>query len=507
MLADVTTDTLSLEVRNPSTGTTIERLPVAPAASVADLVDRARRVQPSWEALGSRGRAKILRDAQSWLLGNKDRVISTIVTESGKTVEDALLPELWYGVHALGFWAAKAPKWLEDEKVRVSRQPLAAGKDMRIMRRPLGVVGVIGPWNFPLLNVFGDAIPALAAGNAVILKPASATPRTSLLMAEMLRDSGAPEDVLQVLIAPGKAAEALIDEVDMVMFTGSTATGKRVLERAAKTLTPVSLELGGNDPMIVLDDADIDRAARCAAQYGFGHAGQICISVERIYADRAVYGAFVERLAELTRSLRVGPPNGPGSVDIGAITTEDQLKTVEEHVADAVANNARVAAGGKRVAGTTGRFHQPTVLADCTHDMLVMREETFGPVLGVMPVSGEQEAIARANDSQYGLAASVFTRNLDRGREVARKLQAGAVSVNDALVHYMALELPMSGWKDSGLGTRHGIEGLYKYTRTQSLMVTRFGPSREPHMYPFGAARTKLISGMLGALHRGGRLR
>src|SRR5581483_9720497 len=242
-----------LEVRSPSSGMTIEHVGVTDARDIPAVVARAREAQPAWNGLGVAARARIFRRAQKWMLANQQRVVETIIAENGKTYEDALLPEFFYGVHSLGFWAANAEKYLADDRVRLSRSPLVFGKELRVAHHPHGVVGVIGPWNYPLLNNFGDAIPALLAGNTVVQKPASATPMTSLLMAEMLSECGVPDGVFEVLIAPGSAMSALIDEVDMVMFTGSTENGRKVLERAAKTLTPVSLELGGNDPMLVLD--------------------------------------------------------------------------------------------------------------------------------------------------------------------------------------------------------------------------------------------------------------
>jgi acyl-CoA reductase-like NAD-dependent aldehyde dehydrogenase len=502
MTATATASKQFLEVRSPASGVTIEHVGITDSSDIPAVVARAREVQPHWERLGIAARARIFKRAQKWLLANQQRVVETIVAENGKTYEDALLPEFWYGVHSVGFWAANAEKYLADDRVRLSRSPFVLGKELRVAHHAHGVVGVIGPWNYPLLNNFGDAVPALLAGNSVILKPASATPLTSLLMAEMLSECGVPDGVFQVLIAPGSAMSGLIDGVDMVMFTGSTENGRKVLERAAKTLTPVSLELGGNDPMLVLDDASVERAARCAAQYGFSNAGQVCIGTERIYVDRTIYEEFIARLGEITRGLRVGLPGAPGAVDIGAITTEGQLATIQEHVADALAKGARLVSGGHRVTGR-GYFHEPTVLADCTPDMLVMRDETFGPVLAIAPVSGDDEAVQQANDSPYGLTASVFTRNLDRGRAIARRLAAGAVMVNDSQIHYLALELPMSGWKNSGLGTRHGIDGIRKYTKPQTIVVTRFGPAKEPHMYPYRKHTTKQLSRMMGFLGRG----
>ena len=257
------------------------------------MAERGRAAQPAWEALGFDGRARILRRAQKWTTDNAERIAKTIVAESGKTYEDALLAEVAYAANAFGFWAKHAPEYLGDERVR-SANPFVLGRKLVVRYRPLGLVGVIGPWNYPLTNSFGDCIPAMAAGNAVILKPAEVTPMTSLLMQECMKECGLPEGIYQV--APGsgsKLGPELIDLADMIMFTGSTETGKKIMERASRTLTPVSLELGGKDPMIVLADADIERAANAAAYYSMQNGGQTCISVERVYVEAPIYDEFV----------------------------------------------------------------------------------------------------------------------------------------------------------------------------------------------------------------------
>ena len=342
---------------------------------------------------------------QRWVVDNADRIARTIVGETGKAYEDAMLAEVMYGAAAFGFWAKRAPRWVGDRRVR-SSAPAVLGKRLLVRYEPLGVVGVIGPWNYPLTNSFGDAIPALAAGNAVILKPSEHTPMTSLLLAEGLAASGVPDGVFAVATGAGPTAEALVDLVDMVQFTGSTATGRAVAVRAAERLIPVSLELGGKDPMIVLADADLGRAANAAVYYAMQNAGQTCISVERVYVEDAVHDEFVRLLAERVASLRQGDPRGgPGTVDVGAMTTPAQVDLVAEHVRDAVTRGATVVAGGER----DGAFFPPTVLTDVDHSMLAMREETFGPTLPVMRVRDAEEAIRLANDSDYGLAASVFT--------------------------------------------------------------------------------------------------
>src|SRR4051812_13769520 len=267
----------TIAVQNPATGEIVRTIPATPPDAVADIVARARTAQPGWEAMGFDGRARILRRAQKWVVDNAPRIIDTIVSETGKTHEDAQLAEVSYAAHAFGFWAKKAPEYLADEKVH-STNPFVLGRKLVVRYRPVGVVGIIGPWNYPLTNSFGDAIPALAAGNTVVLKPSEVTPLTSLLMAECLQAAGAPEDVYIPVPGYGESGAALIEHVDMVMFTGSTATGRKVMAKAAERLIPVSLELGGKDPMIVLDDADVERAANAAVHYAMQNAGQTCIS-------------------------------------------------------------------------------------------------------------------------------------------------------------------------------------------------------------------------------------
>src|SRR6201989_1096129 len=331
----------AIAVENPATGRVIGTVPDLGPEQVAELARRGRAAQPAWEALGFDGRGHVLRRAQRWVMHNADRVIDTIVSETGKAWEDAQAAEVAYGAQAFGFWAKEAPRYLADERVK-SASIFVAGKRLVLRYRPLGLVGVIGPWDYPLANSFGDAIPALAAGNSVILKPSEITPLTSLLLAEGLRECGLPEDVFQVATGRGPTGEALIDAVDMIMFTGSTATGRRVMERAARTLTPVSLELGGKDPMIVLSDADLERAANAALYYSMLNTGQTCISIERVYVEAPVYEAFVAKVTEKARALRHVPPAGPGSVEVGSMTHGPQVDIVERHVEDAKAKGARV---------------------------------------------------------------------------------------------------------------------------------------------------------------------
>src|SRR5437660_2742569 len=275
------------------------------AEQVAELAARGRAAQPEWEAYGFDGRARVMLRAQKWVMDNAQRIVDTIVSETGKTYEDAEFAEIAYAANAFGFWAKQGPQYLGDERVK-SSQVLVKGKKLILRFRPLGLIGVIGPWNYPLTNSFGDCIPALMAGNSVILKPSEVTPLTSLLMADALRECGLPENVLQIATGRGETGAALVEQVDMIMFTGSTRTGTKVAEAAARRLIPASLELGGKDPMLVLSDADLERAANFATYYSMQNAGQTCISIERVYVEEPVYDEFVDKVSEKVRALRVG---------------------------------------------------------------------------------------------------------------------------------------------------------------------------------------------------------
>jgi len=495
-----------IPVENPATGEIVATVPDLDAGAVGDMARRGRAAQPGWEAYGFDGRAQVLRRAQKWLMDNAERVVATIVSETGKTYEDAEFAEIAYAANAFGFWAREAPEYLADERVR-SSQILVKGKKLILRYRPLGLVGVIGPWNYPLTNSFGDCIPALMAGNSVIVKPSEVTPLTSLLMADGLRECGLPDDVLQIATGRGETGAALVEEVDMIMFTGSTRTGRRVAEAAARRLIPCSLELGGKDPMIVLGDADVERAANFATYYSMQNAGQTCISIERVYVEAPVYDEFVAKVSDKVRALRVGRPQGPGSVEVGAITFPPQLQTIEDHVADAREKGARVVTGGRTVEnGGGGRFYEPTVLVDVDHSMKIMTDETFGPTLPIMKVADVEEAVRLANDSPYGLGASVFTRDTERGEQIARRLDVGAANVNDALINYTVLELPMGGAKASGLGSRHGAGGIRKYTAQQAIVVTpRLALKREVHMYPYKARTSRLLARLFKFMYGRGR--
>ena len=403
-----------IPVENPATGETVATVPDLSAEQVAEMAARGRAAQPEWEAYGFDGRARVMLRAQKWVMDNADRIVATIMSETGKTYEDAELAEIGYAGNAFGFWAKFGPKYLEDEHIK-SSQVLVKGKKLINRFRPLGLIGVIGPWNYPLTNSFGDCIPALMAGNAVILKPSEITPLTSMLLAEGMRECGLPENVLQIATGRGETGAALIEHVDMIMFTGSTRTGRKVAEAAARRLIPSSLELGGKDPMIVLSDADLERAANFATYYSMQNAGQTCISIERVYVEEPVYDEFVAKVSEKVRELRVGKPEGPGSVEVGAITFPPQLDTIKSHVDDAVQKGARVLTGGSQAPGA-GRFFEPTVLVDVDHTMKCMTEETFGPTLPIMKVQRRGR----------GRAACRTTRTTGSAHPCSRATPSGA---------------------------------------------------------------------------------
>jgi len=310
------------------------------------------------------------------------------------------------------------------------------------------------------------------------------------------------------LIATGRGATgaAVVGEVDMIMFTGSTITGRKIMATAAETLTPVSLELGGKDPMLVLSDADLERAANHAVYYAMLNCGQTCLSVERVYVEEPVYDEFVAKVVAKTRAIRQGVSSGPGTADVGSMTFAPQVDIVQRHVDDATAKGAKVLVGGHRGHdGEAGHWFQPTVLVDVDHTMQCMTEETFGPTLPIMKVADTEEAIRLANDSPYGLAASVFSTDVARGEAVARRVDAGAVCVNDALMNYTALELPMGGAKASGLGSRHGPQGIRKYCQQQSLLVSRMHAKKDAHMFPYHARRTRLLGRAIALLYGRGK--
>ena len=453
---------------NPATGEVLGELDSAGPTEVRAAVARARAVQPEWNAWGVRNRIEVIRRFQQILLSQKTDIARRITQESGKPQVEALLTEVLVVLDAARFLIDNAFAILRDEKLPHANLALKT-KSGRILHEPYGVIGIISPWNYPFSIPAIEAMSALVAGNAVVLKPSELTPLVAIELQRMLRQAGVPNDVFQVLVGEAETGAALVtSEIGKLVFTGSVATGKRIAQIAAERLLPVVLELGGKDPMLVLEDAGVDVASSGAVWGAFVNAGQTCLSVERCYVHQSLYPTFVEACCEKARKLRVGKGTDPAT-EIGPLIHERQVRIVEAQVEDARQRGARVLTGGQRLRELGPTFYAPTVLADVDHDMRVMREETFGPVLPIASFRDDAEAVRFANDSDFGLAASVWTRDRARGERLARQINAGTVMVNDAVSCFSVSEAPHGGVKASGIGRTHGRWGLEEMVRVKYL--------------------------------------
>lgn len=484
-----------IEICNPADGTVVGTVPDESAELVAAKVRELRLFQPEWEAIGPAGRRDWLLRLQDWVLDNGRHIVGVLQSETGKSYSDACLePPCLADV--LSYWARHARAFLAERHPR-PHNPILMTKKLTTRYRPYPVVGVIAPWNLPLLIPGADVVPALAAGAAVMLKPSEATPLSAMELLRGWTEIGAPP-VFAVCTGGRETGAAVVADVDFVQFTGSTVTGRRVAVQCAQRLIPYSLELGGKDAAVVLADADLDRAVNGIVWGGMFNSGQACVAVERVYVEAAVYDAFLAKLTAKVGELEQGRGRRrPGR--IGAMATAEQRDLVARHVAEAVAAGARVLTGG----GPTGvgTSFQPTVLADVTQSMACMSEETFGPVLPVMKVTDEDEAIRLVNDSRYGLSATVWTADKRRGERVARRLEVGAVNVNDVMANLFNHATPMGGWKQSGVGSRSGgAAGILKYCRQQAITSPRIPvPATEPHWYAAPAPVNRIVSGLIRA--------
>jgi acyl-CoA reductase-like NAD-dependent aldehyde dehydrogenase len=464
----VTTDfTGTGTVRNPATGAVAGEVHWTDPTDVESIAAKLRTTQREWEQRGANGRAKALARFAVWLGDHRDEIEDLLIKETGKSKTDAA-QEVPMLLMILSYVIKTMEKALAPQR-RPASLPFLAIKKITVYYRPRPVVGVIAPWNYPVANALMDAIGALAAGCAVLLKPSERTPLTAELLRRGWLASGAP-DVLAVVQGAKEVAEAVVDNADYVQFTGSSATGRKVAERAARRLTPVSLELGGKDPMIVCDDADITLAAHAAVWGAMFNAGQTCVSVERVYVLERVYEKFVDAVLGDVRALQTG---GGENTHFGSLIDDTQLAVTERHVSEAVAAGARALTGGARTDGP-GSFYPPTVLVDVDHSMACMTEETFGPTLPIMKVSSVADAIRLANDSPYGLSASVFSADVERAKDIAVQLDCGAVNINDVISNLMCTTAPMGGWKTSGIGARFGgADGLRKFCRAETVVTPR----------------------------------
>ncbi|MEV7565740.1 succinic semialdehyde dehydrogenase [Streptomyces tanashiensis] len=454
----------------PYTGVPLADLPVSTPEDVEAAFARARTAQKSWAATPIEERKRILLRYHDLVLTRQEEALDLMQAENGKTRRDAFLEVLDIGIVAR-YYARNAAKYLSPKRRRGALPLLTHTTELR---RPKGVVAVVSPWNYPLSMAASDTIAALMAGNAVVQKPDTQTALTALWSMDLMYEAGLPTDVWQMVIGRGSSiGGALMDNADYMMFTGSTATGRRIASDAGKRLIGASLELGGKNAMIVLDDADIEKAAEGAVHACFPSAGQLCVSIERLYVAESIRDRFVAAFVARTERLKIGAAYDY-SVDVGSLTTASQLETVTEHVDDAVSKGATVLAGGKARPDLGPLFYEPTILTGVTPDMTVHDHETFGPVVSVYSYRDVDEAIARANASAYGLNASVWSRNGARGRAVAARVHAGTVNVNEAFAAaWGSIDAPMGGMGDSGLGRRHGADGILKYTEAQTVAHQR----------------------------------
>ena len=486
-----------IRVLRPTDGSLVGELAITPSRQVAGRVQKARSVQAGWASLSAKDRERRLRGLLASIGDRAKEIEDTIVAETGKPKTEATM-EVTTVVDYLRYLLKNSTPFLRPKTISTGWM---MWKRAFVQREPMGVIGVISPWNYPFILSMTPTATALFCGNGVVLKPSEFTPYSGLLVEDIVRDAGLPEGLVQVIIGDGETGEALVrGGVDKVFFTGGSKTGRAVLAAAADNLTPVVMELGGKDPAIVLEDADLARAARGIVWGAFLNAGQSCISVERVFVVEEIYDLFLREL--LTQVHKVKAGSTPG-VEVGPMTTTAQLDWVERQLADALERGANVVIGGTRT-DPASNVLQPTVLTELGPESSILREETFGPVLPVVRVKDAEEAISRANEVRLGLSASVWTRDRSRGISVARRLRAGAVCVNDAIVHFGIPALPFGGVGESGFGRAHGVEGLEEMTRTRSILVDRLGLEREPWWFPYDRKTQRMLSGTLLARVKGG---
>ncbi|MFT4903650.1 MAG: succinate-semialdehyde dehydrogenase/glutarate-semialdehyde dehydrogenase [Natronomonas sp.] len=466
------------DVEAPFRGTVVGQLPACDDDDIEAAFDRAEQGQKAWEERSIEERAEVFKRYHDLVIDHTEDLLDIVQLESGKARRHAYEEVLDVALTSRHY-AYRASDYLESEQREGALPGLT---ETEVHHHPVGTVGIISPWNYPLSLAVSDAIPALLAGNSVVLKPAEQTSYTALKAVELLREAGLPRDVFQVVTGFGQTlGEPLVARSDFVCFTGSSETGRIVASQAGEHLTKCSMELGGKNPGIICADADINKAVEGLIRGCFTNAGQLCISIERLYVHEDVYGQFVEAFVDEIESLQIGA-SYDHDVDVGSLISEDQLEKVTEHVEDAKAEGATVLTGGTGRPDLGPYFYEPTVLTDVDESMALCANETFGPVVAVYEWSDEDDVIERANDSDYGLNASIWTEDIDRGREIAKQIETGTVNINEGYAAaWASIDAPMGGVKNSGIGRRHGDEGIMKYTESQTVAVQkRLGMTNPP---------------------------
>jgi len=494
--------------RNPATGEILGEVPAMDAAEVQMRLERARRAQAAWAKTSFAARRAVLRQILDRTLDHADQICRLVATEAGKTLQNAMMGEIFPVCEKLRYTLQSGEAALRKERVPSG---LLVHKAAHIEYQPLGVIGVISPWNFPFQNILGPTIPALFAGNAVLCKVSEWSSYSSAFVQrmfdEVLSGLGHSPDLFQILTGYGETGAALVRSgVDKIVFTGSVRNGRRVVEGSAERLTPVIMELGGKDPLIVCDDAHLEQAVAGALAGAFISSGQMCLAAERVYVMEGIYDGFVEAVVKEASRLRQGDPlGGSGAdVDVGAMTMPYQVEIVERLVKDAVSRGARALVGGKRTSDRAGWFFPPTVLVDVTHDMAITREETFGPVLCILRAPNDDDQVVRlANDSSFGLGSTVFSKDSDRARRIARGLVAGSTGINDYGMTYMVQALPFGGVKESGFGRLNGREGLRAMCNAKSVIEDRLPFLHIPSkIYPVKPGDYELVRAAVNLIYR-----
>lgn len=494
---------IGITVKNPRSGDVLYTIPEPTDEDVRQVYERARRAFTTLGAMPIRARLDELGKLKKYILDNREHLVTRICEETGKCRTDALAIEVFPACDIIDYYQKNAEKLLADQVVKTPM--VLFGKKSRIYYEPLGVVLVISPWNYPFHLSFVPIVCALAAGNAVILKPSRYTPLRGVLE-DMCEKSGFVPNALQVVYATRKTAGALIEAPPAkIFFTGSVDGGRQVMAQAARHLTPVELELGGKDPMIVFEDVDLNRAANGAMWGGIVNCGQTCTAVERIYVHEGIYDRFIDVLKEKVQRLRtLQTQQGEENLDVGCMTTEFQIQTIEGQLEDARAKGARIVCGGSREPGS--HVFPPTIVADATHSMSITLEETFGPVVTVTRFRTEDEAVELANDSPFGLSSSVWSADIERATRVARRLVTGNVSINNVLATQASSALPFGGAKQSGFGRYRGVFGLHTFSNIKAVVIDRQSGKSEMHWYPYSRLKYSLLGKLMEALFNGGPL-